>query len=79
MTFEEYLDEVERTAVAYPEWRDGQLAFNVLYMVYPQLAEMVRGRIDDLDPYYRDENLPRFTDFVKANWPLDPERRGMTG
>jgi hypothetical protein len=38
MTFEEYLDEVERTAVAYPEWRDGQLAFNVLYMAYPQLA-----------------------------------------
>jgi hypothetical protein len=73
MTFEEYLDEVERTAVAYPEWRDGQLAFNVLYMVYPQLAEAVRGRHDDLDPYCRDENLPRFTEFVKANWSLEAE------
>ncbi len=46
----------------YPEWREGQTWFNVLYEQHPEIADDIRGTI--LDPFYNDENLPRFFNFL---------------
>lgn len=47
-------------------WRAGQAVFNLLYVVRPDLAEMVRG--SDFDPFHKDENLPDLYDFVARHW-----------
>lgn len=46
----------------YPEWRMGQLYFNVLYRMNPMLAEEVR--CTEADPFYQDEKLPAFFDYI---------------
>jgi hypothetical protein len=46
--------------------REGQHAFNCLFMNRPDLSEQIRGTI--LDPYYRDEHLPQFWIWVEAHW-----------
>lgn len=49
-----------------PDWRIGQSAFNLLYRVRPDLAEMLRG--SDFDPFYKNENLAAFYSFVMRQW-----------
>lgn len=39
--------------------RKGQKAFNALYEVRADLADQIRSN-SELDPFYRDENLPAF-------------------
>lgn len=68
MTFEEYLGQVDTAYHAETLWRRGQAAFNVLHQVRPELADAVRGRTLDLDPFVIDDNLERFYGFVHANW-----------
>jgi hypothetical protein len=46
--------------------REGQRAFNLLTVMHPMLAERVRT--SPLDPFYRDERLPAFFEFVAAEW-----------
>jgi hypothetical protein len=52
-------------------WRTGQAAFNLLNVVRPDLADMVRG--NDFDPFHNDNNLPLFYDFVMRHWDDDKE------
>lgn len=47
-------------------WRMGQTAFNVLVNVRPDLSEQVRGT--DLDPFYKDDRLLAFYQWVEENW-----------
>lgn len=47
-------------------WRTGQVAFNLLAHVRPDIADMVRG--SDYDPFHNDGNLSGFYDFVMRNW-----------
>jgi len=42
----------------YPDLRRGQNYFNALDMLYPDLAEEVRGT--DIDPFYVDAKLPAY-------------------
>lgn len=46
--------------------RAGQHAFNVLYQLRPDLAEMVRA--SSFDPFYVDGRLPTFYEWVAKNW-----------
>lgn len=48
------------------EWRDGQRAFNMLHNLRPDLAEVVRGEVND--PFYSDDNLPSFWQWLEASW-----------
>ena len=40
----------------HPNWRSGQTAFNVLYDMYPTLADSIR--CTEADPYYYVEGDP---------------------
>lgn len=49
-----------------PEQRQGQMAFNLLTVMHPVLAESVRGSRHD--PFYNDDRLTVFFDFVGVFW-----------
>jgi hypothetical protein len=72
MTFNEYLELCNqewgkvRRGASLETWRVGQLYFNVLYDVKPDLANEARGAL--LDPFHRDDRLPLFLSFVAINW-----------
>ena len=40
------------------EQRLGQWAFNILYEMYPNIADKIRGT--DCDPFYNDSKIPNF-------------------
>jgi hypothetical protein len=46
--------------------RAGQVYMNELDTLRPVLAQQVRNA--DLDPYYIDERIPAFLEFVMNNW-----------
>lgn len=46
-----------------PTLRTGQCCFNVLYELYPELANQLRGT--EADPYYRDTDEDAFGLFWK--------------
>lgn len=46
-------------------WRAGQAAFNALYALRPDLANQIQRDHVNLDPFYRDENLPAFYEWLK--------------
>lgn len=66
MTFDEYVVEASEYQRENPHQRSGQVYFNVLYQVRPDLSERIRTT--DLDPFYRDQRLPQFLEFVANNW-----------
>ena len=58
------------------EWRKGQIAYNFVYLANPELARDIIGT--DKDPFYRDENLDRFWNWVQsqvAPWKEDREAK----
>lgn len=52
-TITRYIQEIGKAVNMHPEWRYGQVLFNVLHEHWPKLADMVQG--SDLDPFYWDE------------------------
>ena len=44
--------------------REGQAYFNALYVLNPSLADEIRG--DRFDPYYRDDRIQKFLDYVAS-------------
>lgn len=67
VTFSDFVVAVADFMGRRPEsWRAGQTAFNLLVQVNPTVAEMVRG--SDFDPFYRDDRLVDFYDFVCRHW-----------
>lgn len=47
------------------DWRLGQAYFNALFLIYPEVAELVRGT--EADPFYVDRmNDPRMKEFFDA-------------
>lgn len=63
-TFGEYVTRFASHPIA--GLREGQRAFNLLVVMHPTLAEKVRGSM--IDPFYQDERLPAFFEFVAAEW-----------
>jgi hypothetical protein len=69
-SFEAYLDEVERARVDTPEHiRDGQLAYNLLTQMRPELAAVVP---EVVDPFFRDDRIGPFTEWLQRNWQVAP-------
>ena len=66
MSYDDFCMKVAANQAIARSWRSGQAAFNTLHEVRPDLSERVRGT--GLDPFYRDERLKEFYDFVEANW-----------
>lgn len=69
MSYATFLDKVENSyAHLAPEWRYGQVLFNALASVRPELAETVRGT--KLDPFYRErqEVNPEFWTLLAERW-----------
>ena len=54
---------VGKTQKEYPRWRKGQTVFNVLLDLRPDMAERIRGT--ELDPFHRDEVVPKLLDWLK--------------
>ena len=66
-TFESFVREASDYVSDKPkDWRVGQTVFNLLSVVRPDIAEMVRG--SDYDPFYNDAKLALFYDFVMRHW-----------
>jgi len=42
----------------YPKWRKGQAVFNLMYYMFPEIANKYRG--SDIDPFHNDENCEKF-------------------
>jgi len=53
MSFGEYLKRVNLHKTTHPNLRYGQALFNVLYEIYPELADDIRSTNND--PYYSDD------------------------
>lgn len=66
MTYADFLEKSIRASLRNPHWRLGQTFFNVLVEVRPDLSEQIRS--SKLDPFYRDERVQEFLEFVRANW-----------
>jgi len=65
--FAEYVLFAEDYLEQNPEQRKGQAYFNALWFTYPDLADKVRG--SHRDPFYNDDRMPEFLDFVLAELP----------
>lgn len=52
------------------EQRQGQFYFNRLYQVRPDLADGLRGTLQD--PFYRDDRIPGFLTVVGDLWEVLP-------
>ena len=65
-TFDQYMVERLSAETDYPDWRKGQVAFNVLCSIRPDLAERVRGT--HRDPFNLSSRLPDFDAWLQANW-----------
>ena len=66
-TFSDFVTAVARYRGECPvDWRNGQCAFNLLVRVRPDLSEMIRGSL--MDPFYRDDRLIDFYDYLSRNW-----------
>jgi len=66
ISFEDYTAAVERAVAAYPNWRVGQAAFNVLSQMRPDLVLQIQGT--NLDPFFDTRLLPKFYDWVQQHW-----------
>ena len=67
MLFGRFLSTVVNQQLSHPTWRAGQVASNTLERFRPDIADRVRGN-PTLDPYYKDENLNAFYEFVEKVW-----------
>lgn len=72
VTYDDYLEAVLIGSMQFINWRNGQVAFNTLAQMRPDLAEQVRG--SDFDPFYADQ-LPRgyekmvsFLAYLREHW-----------
>lgn len=65
-TYEQYVGACFTHRQSFPTQRAGQAAFNVLHALRPDLSEQVRAT--DLDPFYQDDRLADFFEFVEKEW-----------
>lgn len=66
MAYAAYLSAVRTTQLAAPEQRRGQAHWNTLALLHPDVADQVPA---ELDPFYNDDRLPGFLEFVIAHLP----------
>lgn len=59
---EEVLEKSKEINKKYPEWRIGQSFFNTLYMMYPDVADDIRGT--KYDTFHRTELINQCIEFI---------------
>lgn len=47
----------------FPEWREGQALFNILYAKHRDIANIIRG--SKIDPFYKNENIDKCLEFLE--------------
>ena len=52
----------------YPMMRKGQIAWNELYEVRPDICRLIMAGAREIDPFVDDSRLPAFYEFVEENW-----------
>ena len=65
LTNDEYIEfrkQLKETLKEFPSLRKGQIMFNVLYEVKPELADKIRS--SNIDPFYNDNNIPEFMKYI---------------
>jgi hypothetical protein len=67
LSFDMFRHDVEVMSHNRGDWRLGQTAWNNLQAVRLDLADRIRGW-PMLDPFYVDENLPTFWQWVAEHW-----------
>ena len=65
-TLTAYFSSVYKALEANVNWRIGQVYFNILYIMRPDISERVRGT--NLDPFYDDKIVNDFLEFVIGEW-----------
>lgn len=57
-----------QTAATNPEYRFGQALANQLHKMYPELSRWltINEHDKDLDPFYNDDNIPTFLEWVEG-------------
>lgn len=68
MTFDQFIDLYEKEAknLDNSHFRRGQLLFNILREIRPDLSEKIRST--SLDPFYLDASIPLCWLFIQKNW-----------
>ena len=66
MKFKQYIQDCFHFSQQYPKQRQGQVAFNILADIRPDISTKIQGT--ERDPFYDDERLLAFYDFVARNW-----------
>lgn len=62
-SYKEYMGAVWEMQEKYPNWRYGQVCFNTLYIMAPELANEIRS--SSRDPFYKDEeDMTEFWDWL---------------
>jgi len=62
----EFYKAVRAYGLASPQQREGQVLFNVLCALRPDLAEQIRAT--NLDPFYDDTRMPDTFTWIVQNW-----------
>ena len=65
-TFIRFKLKILDTMMTYPELRLGQAAYTTLAFLRSDLADQVVAT--SLDPFYLNERMPAFLDFVEEQW-----------
>lgn len=67
--FKKYLNEVvECYDDHYPNLRWGQVYLNTLQHYQPNMVLKILNDNNELDPYYNDDVIPQFLDYVQSHW-----------
>jgi hypothetical protein len=69
MTYDEFVDQVHKTYMAQEasmDFRLGQIYFNMLCELRPDISEVLRGSM--IDPFYKERITQVVHNFVSERW-----------
>lgn len=70
LTRTDFYDVVASTQKGFPTWRAGQVLFNVLWDLRPDLSEQIRGT--ELDPFFSEKTggtkYSKAIEFIELHW-----------
>lgn len=66
ISYEDFENLVRATHQSKPEWRYGQVYYNLLSYHRPDVASQIQGTL--MDPFHKKEVSPYTISFVKSKW-----------
>lgn len=67
-TSESFINYLIALQTRHPDLRIGQHMFNTLVTYNPKLVDDIREQSDTLDPFYNDNKVPVFLNYIINNW-----------